>query len=252
MLAGREHAHELHQRAPLLAEQAGRAGARGAGRATAIRRVAEAHRAYRREIAALAGKDIRIALDEWNYWYGAERVRRARHALLPAGRPRDRRRPPRALPQQRPLRHGQLRADRQRDRRDQDHEDRRPSWRRPAWCWPSTGSASGRCRCACRECELPLDVVAAWSADRRDLTIAIVNPTREDRTLALDLRGARLAGAARRFVIDGTDPLAHNAPGEPRAVDVRESSLGEAPAALEAEPSRCRSTCSRRAASRRP
>ena len=35
-----------------------------------IRKVAEAHRAYRREIPALAGRDIRIALDEWNYWYG--------------------------------------------------------------------------------------------------------------------------------------------------------------------------------------
>ena len=35
-----------------------------------IRKVAEAHRAYRRDIPALKGKDIRIALDEWNYWYG--------------------------------------------------------------------------------------------------------------------------------------------------------------------------------------
>jgi alpha-N-arabinofuranosidase len=35
-----------------------------------IKKVADAHRAYRREISALAGRDIRIALDEWNYWYG--------------------------------------------------------------------------------------------------------------------------------------------------------------------------------------
>ena len=28
------------------------------------------HRGFRRELPALAGKDIRIALDEWNYWYG--------------------------------------------------------------------------------------------------------------------------------------------------------------------------------------
>ena len=33
--------------------------------------MAEAHRAYRREICRRSkGKDIRIALDEWNYWYG--------------------------------------------------------------------------------------------------------------------------------------------------------------------------------------
>jgi alpha-N-arabinofuranosidase len=36
----------------------------------AIRHKAEAHRKYRKEIPALDGKDIRIALDEWNYWYG--------------------------------------------------------------------------------------------------------------------------------------------------------------------------------------
>ncbi len=36
-----------------------------------IRRIADAHRAYRRELPSLKGKDIKIALDEWNYWYGA-------------------------------------------------------------------------------------------------------------------------------------------------------------------------------------
>ncbi len=36
----------------------------------AIRNVAEAHRNYRNEIPGLAEKNIRIAMDEWNYWYG--------------------------------------------------------------------------------------------------------------------------------------------------------------------------------------
>jgi alpha-N-arabinofuranosidase len=36
----------------------------------AIREKAEAHRQYRKEIPALEGKDIRICMDEWNYWYG--------------------------------------------------------------------------------------------------------------------------------------------------------------------------------------
>ena len=35
-----------------------------------IKRVADEHRKYRREIAGLNEKDIRIAMDEWNYWYG--------------------------------------------------------------------------------------------------------------------------------------------------------------------------------------
>ena len=38
-----------------------------------VRRIADAHRAYRREIPQLAGKDIRIAMDEWNYWYDFHR-----------------------------------------------------------------------------------------------------------------------------------------------------------------------------------
>ncbi len=36
----------------------------------AIREKAEAHRLYRKEIPELKGKDIRICMDEWNYWYG--------------------------------------------------------------------------------------------------------------------------------------------------------------------------------------
>lgn len=36
----------------------------------AIREKAEAHRLYRKEIPSLQGRDIRICMDEWNYWYG--------------------------------------------------------------------------------------------------------------------------------------------------------------------------------------
>jgi alpha-N-arabinofuranosidase len=38
--------------------------------AKAIREKADAHRKYRKEIEGLAEKDIDIAMDEWNYWYG--------------------------------------------------------------------------------------------------------------------------------------------------------------------------------------
>ncbi len=38
--------------------------------ADAIREKADAHRLYRQEIPQLKGKDIRICMDEWNYWYG--------------------------------------------------------------------------------------------------------------------------------------------------------------------------------------
>ena len=80
--------------------------------------------------------------------------------------------------------------------------------------------------------ELPLDAVAAWSANKRELTVAVVNPTREERALGLELRGARLLGPTRRYVITASDPRAHNAPGEPRMVDIQETSLDQAPPAL--------------------
>jgi alpha-N-arabinofuranosidase len=35
-----------------------------------IKRVADAHKKYRKEIKGLTDKNIRIAMDEWNYWYG--------------------------------------------------------------------------------------------------------------------------------------------------------------------------------------
>lgn len=35
-----------------------------------IRRIGQKHRDYRTQIPALQGKNIRIAMDEWNYWYG--------------------------------------------------------------------------------------------------------------------------------------------------------------------------------------
>ena len=35
-----------------------------------IRKVADAHRRYREQIEGLSDKNIRIAMDEWNYWYG--------------------------------------------------------------------------------------------------------------------------------------------------------------------------------------
>ncbi len=40
----------------------------------------------------------------------------------------------------------------------------------------------------------PLDVAAAWTADRKALTVAVINPTEKAQTLALQIRGAKLAG----------------------------------------------------------
>ena len=200
-----------------------------------IKKVADAHRAYRREIKALAGRDIRIALDEWNYWYGPNEYGElgTRYFLqdglgIAAGL----------------------------------HELFRNSDIYVMANYAQTVNVIGAIKTTPTGAELettgvalalyrrwfgtlpvrvtgvdlPLDVAAAWTADKRDLTIAIVNPTGEERTLAPDLRGARLTGGARRFLMAGPDARAHNAPGQPRAVAIHETSLEEAPATLVSPP----------------
>jgi alpha-N-arabinofuranosidase len=40
----------------------------------------------------------------------------------------------------------------------------------------------------------PLDVAAGWTADRKALTVAVINPTESPQTLSLQIRGAELSG----------------------------------------------------------
>ncbi len=92
-----------------------------------IKRIAGAHRTYRQTLPTLAGKDIRIALDEWNYWYGPHLYGELgtqyflRDALgIVAGLHE-------YLAPERHRLHGELRADGERHRRDQDEQTgRRP------------------------------------------------------------------------------------------------------------------------------
>ena len=180
-----------------------------------IRKVAEAHRAYRREIPALDGQGHPDRPRRVELLVRAQRVRRARHALLPAGRPRDRGGAPRALPQQRHLLHGQLRPDRERDRRDQDDEDRgragddRPrAGALPAPLRDAAGAGDGR-RAAARR---------GGGVDRRPRDA-------DGRDRQPDARGARARcstcaapgsrGRRAASCSTGADPLAHNAPGRP-------------------------------------
>ncbi len=190
-----------------------------------IRKVAEAHRAYRREIPALKGRTVKVALDEWNYWYGPNEYGElgTRYFLkdglgIAAGL----------------------------------HELFRDADVYEMANYAQTVNVIGAIKTTATEAELeptglvlalyrrhfgtlpvpvreqpaPLDVAAAWTADRTALTIAVVNPTLEARTLRLDAGAARLSGRGRRFVLTGDGPRAHNAPGQPRGVAVEESPAG--------------------------
>jgi len=200
-----------------------------------IRRVAEAHRGYRRDLPSLKGKDIRIALDEWNYWYGPNEYGElgTRYFLqdglgMAAGL----------------------------------HEMFRQSDLFFMANYAQTVNVIGAIKTTKTRAEMettglalalyrhhfgtvpvavtgdvaPLDMAAAWTADRTALTVAVVNPTAEARTVRLDVRGTDLVGDGRRFVLTGADKWAHNAPGKPRQVDVVDRTLGEGAGRVEAPP----------------
>jgi alpha-N-arabinofuranosidase len=73
----------------------------------------------------------------------------------------------------------------------------------------------------------PLDVSAAWTDDREVLTIAIVNPTEQECELAIDLKAAQLTGTGKLGLIANSDPMAYNEPGkEPNVVIVEKPVSG--------------------------
>jgi hypothetical protein len=69
-----------------------------------------------------------------------------------------------------------------------------------------------------------LDVAAAWTTDRTALSVAMVNATDAPRVVRLALAGARPNGRRRRFLLTGSGPLAHNAPGRRRGVVIGQTS----------------------------
>jgi alpha-L-arabinofuranosidase len=58
-----------------------------------------------------------------------------------------------------------------------------------------------------------LDVAAAWTEDRKAITIAVVNATAKPRTVAVDLGRTAVKAAATRWEVTGASPQLHNEPG---------------------------------------
>jgi alpha-N-arabinofuranosidase len=200
----------------------------------AIRKIADAHRAYRKELPSLRGKDIRIALDEWNYWYGPnEYGELGTRYFLQDGL-------------------GAAAA---------LHEMFRNSDLFVMANYAQTVNVIGAIKTTKTAAEMeptglvlqlyrerfgttpvalsgvpaPLDAVAALSADGRALTVAIVNPTDSAKRLPLAVGGGALAGAGQRWTITGDGKWAHNAPGAPRGVDIASAPVTSVEA-LEAGP----------------
>jgi len=192
--------------------------------ANEIRRIADAQRHYRQTISALAGKDIKIVMDEWNYWYGPHVFGElgTRYYLkdglgIAAGL----------------------------------HEYYRNSdiyimanyaqtvnvigcikTTKTRAAFESTGLVLNLYRRHFGDIPVeitgspePLDVVAAWSADRRSMTIAVVNPTTQVYELPSTVTGALLEDVGTVWQIAGTDPQAFNDPGKEPAIIIEEKSI---------------------------
>lgn len=74
----------------------------------------------------------------------------------------------------------------------------------------------------------PLDVAAAWSEDRRALTVAIVNPTESDQRMTLTIEGANVTGGTQRRLWH-PDINYVATPGRPSEVTIVEQRLPSVP-----------------------
>lgn len=187
----------------------------------AIRAKAEAHRRYRQTLPALRGKDIRIAMDEWNYWYGPHVFGElgTRYFLkdalgIAAGL----------------------------------HEYFRNSDLIFMANYAQTVNVIGCIKTTKTDAAFettglvlklyrqryghlpvrvsgetpPLDVAAALTTDRKTLTLSVVNPTGEKQTLRLKIEGVTPTGRGQGWLLADSDPMAYNEPGQPPRVAIRD------------------------------
>jgi alpha-N-arabinofuranosidase len=189
----------------------------------AVRRKAEAHRRYREEIDSLRGRDIRIALDEWNYWYGPHVFGElgTRYFLkdglgIAAGlhqMARDSELFYMANYAQTVNVIGCIKTN------------------KTAAAFETTGLVLNLYRKqfgvlpVATECSRAIDAMAAWSADRKTLTLGVVNPSLQPAEIPLTVHGAKLAGTATRWQIAGQDSMIYNDPADPQRVKIEEAAV---------------------------
>jgi alpha-N-arabinofuranosidase len=81
-----------------------------------------------------------------------------------------------------------------------------------------------------------IDVSAAWTKDRKTLTFSVVNPTDQQQQIKLDIKGAVLAGTGKLALIANSDPQAYNNPGEEPKVVIEEKELSNVSNSLTVPP----------------
>ena len=192
-----------------------------------IRRIAEAHRKYRAAIPTLTMKEVPVALDEWNYWYGPyvygelgtqyflEDALGVAAAFNEYARQSDIYAMANYAQTVNVI--GAVKTSKTAAVLDTTGVIL-ALYRRQFGAIPVTVGGAPE----------PLDVMACWKDETRSvLTLSIVNPTKMPQTIRLDAGKLRLPKTAKLFLVAGEDPRACNVPGQPPAVAVRET--GSAP-----------------------
>ena len=200
-----------------------------------VKSIANAHRNYKNKIAALADKDIRIALDEWNYWlpeylYGEIGSRYYfKEALgIAAGL----------------------------------HEYFRNSDIIFMANYAQTVNVIGAIKTNKTAVSLattalplklyrnefgtipividnqpePLDIAAAWTKNRKAITVAVVNITKNKYDIKTNLKNIVLTGEAAKWTIAHSDLTAYNEPGKKPQVIITSEDIENTTDTLEVGP----------------
>jgi alpha-N-arabinofuranosidase len=187
-----------------------------------VRRIAEAHRKYRQTILSLKLKEVPVALDEWNYWYGPDLYGEigVRYFLKDAL--------------------GVAAAFNEYARQSDIYFMANYAQTvnvigaiktsKTAAAFDTTGlvlklyrTHFGTIPVAVEGRAEPLDVMACWRDEaKKVMTVSIVNPTKTAQTIKLDFGRLGLGKTAKLYLIAGADPQLYNEPGQPPAVAIEE------------------------------
>lgn len=187
-----------------------------------VRAKAVAHREYREQLPSLRGKDIRIAMDEWNYWYGPDvfgeiGTRYFHKDALGI-----------AVGLHEFFRNTDIIA--MANYAQTVNVIGAIKTTPTAAAFDTTGLVLKLYRQHYGAIPLllegtmePLDVAAALTEDGKRLTLAVVNATGQPRSLRLEWKGLEVVAGGVRYTMRHDDPMAYNEPGvEPRVFVVEE------------------------------
>jgi alpha-N-arabinofuranosidase len=189
---------------------------------SAIRAIAAAHRRYREQIPALRGRNLQVALDEWNYWYGPHLYGElgTRYFLKDALG----------------IAAGLHEYARQSDIFFMANYAQTVNvigaikTTKTAAAFDTTGvvlklyrTRFGSIPVKVEGAPEPLDVAAAWREPGKTLTVAIVNPTATEQALDVRIAGATFAATGQLWRISGPSDMAYNEPGKPLVVDIKDT-----------------------------